>query len=277
KFEQSDQLLPQCWLVVRVDGRGFHKFSERHEFAKPNEPRCIRLMTLAARRVLMEHRSILLAYGQSDEYSFVLHKDTNAFNRRASKLASLIGSLFTSAFVFNWSICFPDRRLLYPPAFDARAVAYPSVRTLRDYLSWRQADCHINNLYNTAFWSLVLRGGLSANQAQERLKGTLAADKNELLFSQFGINYNNEPEVYRKGSLLVRASLLDSQVDAVAEEASVGDNVPDVGEASVEEVSEIAAKVAKAEAESASTLLHIDIIKDKFWTENPRILPLDSQ
>jgi tRNA(His) guanylyltransferase len=30
--------------------------------------------------------------------------------------------------------------------FDARAVLYPSDRTLRDYLSWRQADTHINNL-----------------------------------------------------------------------------------------------------------------------------------
>ena len=30
--------------------------------------------------------------------------------------------------------------------FDARAVLYPALRTLRDYLSWRQADTHINNL-----------------------------------------------------------------------------------------------------------------------------------
>lgn len=35
-------------------------------------------------------------------------------------------------------------------------------------------------------------------------KGTLAADKNELLFSRFGINYNNEPEMYRKGSVVFR-------------------------------------------------------------------------
>ena len=27
-------------------------------------------------------------------------------------------------------------------------------------MSWRQVDCHINNLYNTAFWTMVLQGGV---------------------------------------------------------------------------------------------------------------------
>lgn len=31
------------------------------------------------------------------------------------------------------------------PMFDARAVLYPSDKSLRDYLAWRQADTHINN------------------------------------------------------------------------------------------------------------------------------------
>jgi hypothetical protein len=35
------------------------------------------------------------------------------------------------------------------------------------------------------------------------LQGTLAADKNEILFSQFNINYNNEPLMYRKGTVLI--------------------------------------------------------------------------
>lgn len=34
-------------------------------------------------------------------------------------------------------------------------------------------------------------------------QGTLAADKNEILFSEFNINYNNEPPLYRKGTVLI--------------------------------------------------------------------------
>lgn len=35
-------------------------------------------------------------------------------------------------------------------------------------------------------------------------QGTVSSDKNELLFSRFGINYNNEPEIYKKGSVVFR-------------------------------------------------------------------------
>lgn len=71
-------------------------------------------------------------------------------------------------------------------------------------MSWRQADCHINNLYNTTFWQLIQLGGLSNKEAEEALKGTLSADKNEILFSRFGINYNRELEIYKKGSVIFR-------------------------------------------------------------------------
>jgi hypothetical protein len=36
------------------------------------------------------------------------------------------------------------------------------------------------------------------------LKGTLSSDKNEILFKRFGINYNNEEEIYKKGSVVYR-------------------------------------------------------------------------
>jgi len=37
KFESDDQMLPECWIVVRIDGKAFHKFSEKHDFVKPND------------------------------------------------------------------------------------------------------------------------------------------------------------------------------------------------------------------------------------------------
>ena len=52
--------------------------------------------------------------------------------------------------------------------------------------------------YNTCFWALVRRGGRTPAQAQEELKGSDAEFKNELLFNQFGINYNTLPEQFKK-------------------------------------------------------------------------------
>lgn len=45
---------------------------------------------------------------------------------------------------------------------------------------------------------------MGPREAEERLKGTVSSDKNEILFKEFGINYNNEPNCFRKGTVLYR-------------------------------------------------------------------------
>nr|CAH8849294.1 unnamed protein product [Trichobilharzia regenti] len=235
-FELMDQCLPSTWIVVRLDGQGFHKFTTKHNFIKPNDSRGLLLSVRAAERVMQRQKDIVLAYGQSDEFSFVFRKCTELFNRRASKISSTVVSLFSSSYVFEWPNFFPDSPLLYPPSFDSRVILYPSNKTLRDYLSWRQVDCHVNNLYNTCYWKLVQITGLTGTEAEERLRGTLSSDKNELLFSQFNCNYNNEPELYRKGTVLFRN---------------------------------------KEGKHCTIEKANIDIIKDEFWDKHPHILESD--
>lgn len=36
-FEQDDAILPNCWIVVRIDGKAFYKFTQKHDFIKPND------------------------------------------------------------------------------------------------------------------------------------------------------------------------------------------------------------------------------------------------
>ena len=69
----------------------------------------------------------------------------SAVGRRSSKLISVIVSAFTSSFVSSWSNFFGDKLLTCLPMFDGRTICYPTDAILRDYLSWRQADTHINN------------------------------------------------------------------------------------------------------------------------------------
>ncbi|KAJ1838669.1 tRNA-histidine guanylyltransferase 1-like, partial [Coemansia sp. RSA 486] len=125
QFELEDRLLPSTWLVVRVDGQGFTRFTSNHGFTKPNDVRALNLMNRAAKVVAESMVEIVIAYGQSDEYSFVFSKDAKAYERRASKLSTLLVSKFTSAYVYYWSEFFPETKLQFPPAFDSRVVMYP--------------------------------------------------------------------------------------------------------------------------------------------------------
>ena len=205
---------------------------------------------------MKEFHDITISFGESDEYSFVFKRTSTQFSRRKSKLMTNIASLFTSAFVFHWSAYFPDQKLLYPPTFDGRTVLYPDVKNIKDYLSWRQADCHINNLYNTSFWKLVLSGGLTRTAAEERLKGTLSGDKNEMLFSEFGLNYNEEPLMFRKGSCLVWETY-EEKVPKTDPGKTTDDNG---GE-------EFVIRERKQVVE-----LYTDIIGEGFWDQHPEIL-----
>jgi len=113
-------------------------------------------------------------------------------------------STFSASYVFFWNAIFPNTPLKTIPGFDGRIVLYPSYRNLRDYFSWRQVDCHINNLYNTTFWALVHLGKLTNCEAHKKLMKTFSKDKNEILFTQFNINYNFLPDIYKKGTILFR-------------------------------------------------------------------------
>ncbi|CAN6555572.1 unnamed protein product [Malus baccata var. baccata] len=194
-FQFEDKLIPSTWVVVRIDGCHFHRFSEAHEFVKPNDEQAINLMNTCAVAVLKEFHDLVFSYGVSDEYSFVLKKDSQFCQ---SEMVSVLVSFFTSMYVMKWKDFFPRKELKYPPCFDGRAVCYPSYEILRDYLSWRQVDCHINNQYNTCFWELV-KSGKTKTEAQNALKGTQTGDKEKLL-RQFGIEYNELPVMFRRGS-----------------------------------------------------------------------------
>ncbi|KAF4302203.1 putative tRNA guanylyltransferase protein [Botryosphaeria dothidea] len=272
---QPDILLPNTWVVIRIDGRGFHKLTAKYGFEKPNDRRALDLMNAAAVAVFKELPDLVLGYGISDEYSFIFHKDCNLFERRAAKLITTIATTFTSHYIYLWPTYFPEKPLSPPmPSFDGRAVMYPSVQNLRDYMSWRQVDCHINNLYNTTFWTLIQKGGMDATAAEQRLSGTVSADKNEILFKEFGINYNNEDELYKKGSVVFRDYEL---VDPPALAAPVGSAAleTDTSETRAQEqpLSKTAAeKERKKRAKARIAVEHVDVIRDEFWLRRPWIL-----
>lgn len=257
-FENHSDLLPNTYIVIRIDGKAFTKFTDAHQFQKPNEIRGIKVMLLAGLSVMNSFTEIFLGYGQSDEFSFVFKKKAKLYNRRSEKILTNVVSQFTSAYVFYWNKIFTDMELKYPPCFDGRIVLYPSFDNLKDYFSWRMVDCHINNLYNTTFWALV-KGGMSKDEAHKKLKGTFSKDKNEILFKDFGINYNNEPEVYKKGTVLVRVKSNEQKEKFKTDELLYQNDQ--------------FSKELIFDEQSSVVVCHNDLIKDEFW--NKEIVDFD--
>ncbi|WZY92724.1 hypothetical protein YC2023_065053 [Brassica napus] len=68
-FELEDEQLPNL-ILVRIDGRDFSRFSQVHEFEKPNDEAALNLLNSCSAAVLEEFPDIIFAYGYSDEYRF---------------------------------------------------------------------------------------------------------------------------------------------------------------------------------------------------------------
>lgn len=108
EFEHSTVLLPNTYIMVRIDGRGFTSFCDANGFQKPNDIRGINLMVKSAKEVMKSFNEIVIAYGDSDEFSFVFKKSAKIFNRREDKLLSCVLSLFSTSYVFYWGKYFKD-------------------------------------------------------------------------------------------------------------------------------------------------------------------------
>ena len=260
---------------------------------------------------------VVLGFGTSDEYSLVLGPGCQIYDRREAKLVSVAASTFAASYVRRWDSFFcPGRRggrraarsengssrsdgdggggngggggggggggtpLRSTPSFDCRAVLYPTTQHLRDYLSWRQADAHVNCQYNACFWALVQGDGKTKAAAAAALRGTRTADKNELLF-QRGVNYSKLPARHRKGSVLLRkVDVLDAETEADDEEEeqkegncgtaaeACGDDDDDNEESSAAcSSSSLLARLAPGWA-----VAHCDVIKDEFWEARPHLI-----
>lgn len=94
----------------------------------------------------------------------------------------------------------------------------------------------------------------------KRLSGTLSGDKNEILFSQFGINYNDEPEIYRKGSVLVKKS----RPARLPRKAYIKSKDHEKESGKLEE------------NEDPVLEMYCDIIGDKFWNDYPHLMGIQA-
>jgi tRNA(His) 5'-end guanylyltransferase len=182
----SIHFLPGAWVLLRLDGRGFSRFTESR-FEKPFDPRFHDCMVRTAAALLEDCQGIY-AYTESDEISLLLPRAWDLYDRELEKAVSLSAGLASATF----SLACGDRT-----QFDCRAVLCAEDDQVVDYFRWRQADAARCALNGWAYWTLR-KEGKSVAEATAALQGKSVAFKNELLF-QHGINFNDVPLWQRRG------------------------------------------------------------------------------
>ena len=198
KFEDPFRvMLPQrTYTIVRIDGKAFHTFTKK--LPKPYCKSLSDALNKAAKTLCKEMMGCRLAYGQSDEYSFLLtdfEKDETEmwFSGNIQKITSVASSIFTAAFNQVW---IPPTIYSLPPAnqlafFDARVFIIPDRNDVVKYFIWRQNDASRNSLNMLA----------SCHFSHKELMGKGSKDKHEMLHTK-SVNWSKEPTEFKRGRVI---------------------------------------------------------------------------
>ncbi len=182
-------ILPQMYVVARIDGRGFTKLTkEVHKFEAPFDVKFRDLMIATVQHLMNCGFNIIYGYTESDEISLLFHFDENSFGRKTRKLISILAGEASGKF----SALLGD-----VAAFDCRLSEFPNPNLVVDYFRWRNEDAHRNALNAHCYWRLR-KDNFSKNEATNKIEGLSIAEKNELLF-QYGINFNELPNWQKRG------------------------------------------------------------------------------
>ncbi|QEL19047.1 tRNA(His) guanylyltransferase Thg1 family protein [Limnoglobus roseus] len=180
------KMLPGTWPVIRVDGKGFSKFTAAH-YEKPFDERFSRCMVETAQALLVNLGG-LFAYTESDEISVLLPREWSLFDREVEKAVSISAGIASSTFTLACG---------FAAVFDSRVWLGATDQLVVDYFRWRQADATRCALNGWAYWTLW-NAGESVGAATRALHEKSVAEKNELLF-RHGINFNDVPLWQRRG------------------------------------------------------------------------------
>lgn len=171
-------------LCVRIDGKGFSKFTKG--FKKPFDDALSSVMVSTMMNLVKEtHASI--GYTQSDEITLIYTPGEKAseyiFGGKVSKINSILASMTTG--YFNHYLALPreyNEPTISNAFFDCRAWAVPDLVEASNVLLWRVQDARKNSISSLFRWTVGHKAmdGLDQLEMKALLKSDYFTDWNEL-------------------------------------------------------------------------------------------------
>lgn len=197
----SYSLLPNAMFVVRLDGRGFSKYTKKMKFKKPFDNDLIQIMQNVTAD-LMKQTQASFGYTQSDEISLVYMPERMMFNGRIEKICSVFASLASVSFNLNLAKQYEkqnnqekiEKSNSLMPIFDCRVFSVPSKEEALNAVLWREYDA-VKNSIN------VLAQSLFSFKELQNLNGKQLQYK---MLTEKDVNWNDLPLEQKRGTYLVR-------------------------------------------------------------------------
>jgi len=205
----STMIPPRTYTIVRVDGRGFSKFTKKMN--KPFDEQFSEAMNFAAIEMCKKFNPAF-AYTQSDEITLVFtdfgENQEAIFKGKVQKICSLTAARATASFnkkmlmssalktltlndIDNFFNGIGNGEGIYDVEFDSRVYVIPDIKEVANCLVWRQQDATRNSISMAA----------DALYSHKELMGRSSSVKQEMMFDK-GVNWNNYAVKYKRGVVI---------------------------------------------------------------------------
>jgi len=205
----SRQLMPNCPVYARIDGRAFHTLCKG--LKKPYSMAFIDTMQEVC-KYLVDETGAVLGYVQSDEISLGWIDYSKApFEGRIQKLESVLASIASAKFVQYveaskssglhvndgvnklW-----DRCNMHLPSFDCRVFNLPSMVELANAFIWRENDAIKNSITGMALYFF----------SHKQIQNKSGAEKIAMMKTLGFDFYRDTPSSFLRGTFFHRENYL---------------------------------------------------------------------
>ena len=223
EMQSRTRLLRRVPVIIRLDGKAFHTWTRGLD--RPFDRNLMHIMQKTMLALCEQIQGCVLGYTQSDEITLVLVdyqriESMAWFDNQVQKMCSVAASIATSAFEkalheeiealdidAQWynqnsmldkeTDCWKKAELLidkqFRANFDARAFNMPTYEVVNN-LIWRQQDCTRNSV-NLLAQSLY---------PHKELQGINSKDLQDKMFTEQGINWNEQRTDFKRGACAIR-------------------------------------------------------------------------
>lgn len=211
-------LMRRCITILRLDGKGFSKFTKG--LNKPFDDGFSDDMDETAKFLCENIQGAKFGYTQSDEITIVLtdydNQETSAwYDNNVQKMTSISASLATAKFnqlrqlraqgeksqKANRNLNMQEVEDIELGMFDSRVFQVPTLDEMVNTLIFRQQDCTRNSVSMAA--DALLKGNMTGVKNQE---------KQERLFQEAGVNWNDYKTKYKRGSVIKKVEIENNGV-----------------------------------------------------------------
>jgi tRNA(His) 5'-end guanylyltransferase len=200
-------LTPRLPIIICLNGRSFSKLTSLLD--KPYSDRFAECILSTAHRLCVEIEGAVFAYQHNDEIVVLARNDQTVdtlpwFDNKLQKICSITASIATEH--FNTCSNALDLNVMGDPQFSSEVFVVPNEKEAINTMIYKQQMNFYTSIQFACYYEMIKKHDKST--IKDMLSGLNVDEKVDLLQQECGVDFNEYPVSFRRGSAIYKVPKL---------------------------------------------------------------------